>query len=64
MNLVYILFSPDDPETLCKKFQFKCCKRKVHAEDCAEKWRKLKNFMENGFLESFDAPAIVMSMHN
>lgn len=61
LSLISILYSPDDPESLCSKFLLKCCKNSTHNENCEEKWQKLKNFMENGFIESFDAPAMFMN---
>ena len=50
---VYIdlIFSNFDPEVLCEKFEFRCCRGKKHKIECLEKWNKLMNYLKLEMIE-------------
>ncbi|CAG9316661.1 unnamed protein product [Blepharisma stoltei] len=44
---VEYLFSDFEPNVLCRKFNFNCCKSQKHNEICYEKWEKVKQYINN-----------------
>ncbi|CAG9313287.1 unnamed protein product [Blepharisma stoltei] len=47
---VEYLFSDFEPEALCKKFNFNCCKGKKHKEMCYEKWERVKQYINSDMI--------------
>lgn len=46
-----LIFSNFDPEVLCEKFEFRCCRGNKHRIECLEKWNKLMNYLKLEMIE-------------
>ena len=58
--LIGIFFSEMENDKLFDRFGFSCCETKEHLESCIDKWRKLKAFLEEKYLQSFDIPILTI----
>lgn len=56
---VELVFSDLDPEVLCKKFDFKCCKTYQHTYVCVEKWLLMKDLINIDMLLDFGLQPII-----
>lgn len=43
---VELIFSDPDPQLLCEKFEFLCCKNPLHSEECRIAWNDLKDWIQ------------------
>ena len=41
-----VLFGSKSCKELCKEFKFQCCDRFEHGEDCVEKWKEMKDYVQ------------------
>jgi hypothetical protein len=48
INLIFVNFNP---EALCKKFDFYCCRFEIHNIECMEKWNELYKYITQDMLE-------------
>lgn len=46
-----LIFSNFDPESLCEKFEFRCCREEKHSIECLEKWTRLMNYLKIEMIE-------------
>ena len=48
INLIFVDF---EPKTLCKKFDFACCRKVKHSVECVEKWGELYRYITQDMIE-------------
>lgn len=51
VELIEIIFSEFYPGELCRRFNFHCCLKNSHDESCIEKWKNLRNYLENDYIK-------------
>jgi hypothetical protein len=39
---IHLLFTRDQPDSLCRRFKMECCLRQSHDDDCCKKWNSFK----------------------
>jgi hypothetical protein len=45
-----LIFSEINPEKLCRKFKFKCCRQKDHDNDCRTRWEDFKKYLRSNHI--------------
>ena len=56
INLIFVDF---DPATLCKKFDFMCCRGNTHSVQCMEKWGELYRYITHDMIEELSCEPFV-----